>query len=120
MKLFTVKQAAELSENTDRLLLAHLLILLNRLLLGLGDDALQFVEASFHIGEAQSSVLLLPADALQLLLPVLLGNAGTLLPLLDTLGEDLIDPAVDQKVNAFHCSNLNSIRISLYDFNFGR
>lgn len=70
---------------------AHLLILLHVLLLGLGDDALQFVEASLHLGEAQPGVLLLPPDAFQLLLAVLLGDAGTLLPLLDTLRKDLVD-----------------------------
>lgn len=40
----------------------HLLILLNGLLLGLGDDAFQFVEASLHLSEAQPSVLLLSPD----------------------------------------------------------
>ena len=74
---------------------AHLLVLLNRLLLGLGDDAFQFVEASLHLCEAQPGVLLFPTDALQVLLTVLLSDARTLLPLLDTLREDLIDPAVD-------------------------
>lgn len=69
----------------------HLLVLLHVLLLGLGDDALQFVEASLHLGEAQPGVLLLPPDAFQLLLAVLLGDAGTLLPLLDTLRKDLVD-----------------------------
>lgn len=70
---------------------AHLLVLLHVLLLGLGDDALQFVEAPLHLGEAQPGALLLPPDALQLLLAVLLGDAGTLLPLLDTLRKDLVD-----------------------------
>lgn len=75
----------------------HLLVLLHVLLLGLGDDALQFVEASLHLGEAQPGVLLLPPDAFQLLLAVLLGDAGTLLPLLDTLREDLVDAAGKQQ-----------------------
>lgn len=74
--------------------LLYLLVLLNHLLLGLGDDALQFVEAAFHLCETQPSVLLVPTNALQLLLPVLLCDAGTLLPLLDALGEDLVDSAV--------------------------
>lgn len=75
----------------------HLFVLLNGLLLGLGDDAFQFVEASLHLGEAQPGVLLLPPDALQLFLAVLLSNAGALLPLLDALGKDLIDPTVENK-----------------------
>lgn len=54
------------------------------------------MKAPLHVGEAQPGVLLLPTDALQLLLSVLLCNAGTLLPLLDTLREDLVDPAVEQ------------------------
>lgn len=74
---------------------AHLLVLLNCLLLGLGNDAFKFVKTSLHICEAQTGILLFPADALQLLLTMLLSDAGTLLPLLDTLREDLIDPAVD-------------------------
>lgn len=76
---------------------AHLLVLLNRLLLRFGDDALQFVEASLHLGEAEPGVLLVPAYPLQLLLTVFLGNAGALLPLLDALREDLIDPADKNK-----------------------
>lgn len=76
----------------------HLLVLLNGLLLGLGDDAFQFVEASLHLSEAQPGVLLLPPDAFQLLLAVLLSDAGTLLPLLDALRKDLIDPTVENKV----------------------
>lgn len=55
------------------------------------------MEASLHVSEADAGVLLFPADALQLLLAVLLGDAGALLPLLDALREDLIDPAVDGK-----------------------
>lgn len=76
---------------------AHLLVLLNCLLLGLGNDAFKFVEASLHLCEAQPGILLFPANALQLFLAMLLSDAGTLLPLLDTLREDLINPAVDQK-----------------------
>lgn len=91
-----LEQGVYLNVQAGRPLPTHLLILLHRLLLGLGDDALQFVEAPLHLGEAQSSILLVPADALQLLLAVLLSDAGTLLPLLDALRENLIDPAVDQ------------------------
>lgn len=74
---------------------AHLLVLLNCLLLGLSNDAFKFMKTSLHIREAQTGILLFPADALQLLLTMFLSDAGTLLPLLDTLREDLIDPAVD-------------------------
>lgn len=81
------------------MLAAHLLVLLNSLLLRFGDDALEFVEASLHLSEAQPGVLLVPSDALQLFLAVLLGNAGALLPLLDTLWEDLVDPAVDESLH---------------------
>lgn len=76
----------------------HLLILLNGLLLGLGNDAFQFVEASLHLSQAQPGVLLFSPDAFQLLLAVLLSDAGTLLPLLDALRKDLIDPTVENKI----------------------
>lgn len=56
------------------------------------------MEASLHLSEAQPGVLLLPPDAFQLLLAVLLSDAGTLLPLLDALRKDLIDPTVESKV----------------------
>lgn len=92
----TTEQAAQLNKQARRLLPAHLLVLLNRLLLGLGDDAFQFVEASLHLCKAEPGVLLFPTDALQLLLTVLLSDAWTLLPLLYALREDLIDPAVDE------------------------
>lgn len=84
---------------TEHGLAAHLLVLLNRLLLRFGDDALEFVEASLHLSEAQPGVLLVPSDALQLFLAVLLGDAGALLPLLDTLWEDLVDPAVGESLH---------------------
>lgn len=57
------------------------------------------MEASLHLSEAQPGVLLVPSDALQLFLAVLLGDAGALLPLLDTLWEDLVDPAVDESLH---------------------
>lgn len=76
----------------------HLLILLNCLLLGLGDDAFQLVEAALHVSEAESGVLLVPADALELLLAVLFSDTGTLLPLLDPLWEDLVDPTAGCKI----------------------
>lgn len=95
----TSKGPAEKQRERVRKLWArvHLLVLLNGLLLGLGDDAFQFVEASLHLSEAQPGVLLLPPDALQLFLAVLLSDAGALLPLLDALGKDLIDPTVKNK-----------------------
>lgn len=92
----TMKKQLQQKELCNWTRAAHLLVLLNRLLLGLGDDALQLEEASLHLCEAHPGVMLFPSDALQLLLAVFLCDAGTLLPLLDTLREDLIDPAVDQ------------------------
>lgn len=74
-----------LHRDPTRLAGAHLLVLLNRLLLCFGDDALQLVEAPLHLSEAQPGVLLVPPDPLQLFLAVLLGDAGALLPLLDAL-----------------------------------
>lgn len=56
------------------------------------------MEASLHLSEAQPGVLLLPPDAFQLLLAVLLSDAGTLLPLLDALRKDLIEPTVENKL----------------------
>lgn len=75
---------------------ANLLVLLHGLLFGLDDDALQLVEASLHLREAEAGLLLFAADALQLLLAQLLRNARTLLPLLDALRQDLIDTAKQQ------------------------
>lgn len=62
----TSKSPAEKQRERVRKLWArvHLLVLLNGLLLGLGDDAFQFMEASLHLSEAQPGVLLLPPDAL--------------------------------------------------------
>lgn len=90
-----------LHRDRTRLASAHLLVLLNRLLLCFGNDALQFVEAPLHFSEAQSGVLLVPPDPLQLFLAVLLGDAGALLPLLDALREDLVNAAVDEKLCLF-------------------
>lgn len=70
---------------------SHLLVLLDLLLFGVGDDGLQLVEAFLHQREAEPRRLLLLPDSLQLSPPHLLGHAGTLLPLLDPLGEDLVD-----------------------------
>lgn len=76
---------------------SHLLVLLDLLLLGVGDDGFQFMETFLHQREAEPGGLLLLPDSLQLSPPHLLGDAGTLLPLLDPLGEDLIDPAADHR-----------------------
>lgn len=88
-----------LHQDQRRLTSAHLLVLLNRLLLCFGDDALQLVEAPLHLSEAQPGVLLVPPDPLQLFLAVLLGDAGALLPLLDALREDLVNAAVDEALH---------------------
>ena len=71
----------------------HLLVVLCALLFGLDDDALQLVEAALHVGEAHACLLLLAPDALQLLLAQLLCDAWALLPLLDALGQNLVDAA---------------------------
>ena len=49
------------------------------------------MEALLHVSEAHAGRLLVAADAFQQLLALLLGDAGALLPLLDPLGQDLID-----------------------------
>lgn len=67
------------------------------LLLGHSDDAFQLVEALLHESEAEPSGLLLLPDAFQLPPAHFLGHAGTLLPLLDPLREDLIDAAEGQR-----------------------
>lgn len=77
------------------LLETHILILLDHLLLGFGNDALELVETALHLGEAHPCGLLLLADALQLFFALFLSDAGALLPLLDTLREDLIDPTAE-------------------------
>lgn len=66
-------------------------MVLDLLQLGVGDDAFELMEALLHQREAESRRLLLPPDPLQLSPPHLLGNAGTLLPLLDPLRQDLVD-----------------------------
>lgn len=74
-------------------MLAHLLILSHSLLLGASDDSLELVESALHFLKAGAGTLLLPANAFKELLAVLFSNAGALLPLLDALGEDLVDAA---------------------------
>lgn len=74
-------------------LLAHLLILAHSLLLGTQNDGLKLMESAFHFLKASAGTLLLSANAFQQLLAVLFSNARALLPLLDALGEDLIDAA---------------------------
>lgn len=71
--------------------LVALLILAHSLLLGTQNDGLKLVESAFHFLKASAGTLLLSANAFQQLLAVLFSNARTLLPLLDALGEDLID-----------------------------
>lgn len=70
---------------------SHLFIVLYDLLFGLSDDTLQLMEPFFHLSESQASRLLLTADSLQKFLALFLCNARALLPLLDALGQDLID-----------------------------
>lgn len=75
------------------MLFLYLLVLTHSLLLRSQNDGLELVESALHFLETGAGALLLTADAFQELLAVLFGNAGALLPLLDALGEDLIDPA---------------------------
>lgn len=79
---------------------AHLLILTDSLLLGTKDDGLKFMESALHFLKAGAGTLLLAADTFEQLLPMLLSNAGTLLPLLDALGEDLVDAAAGREGQA--------------------
>lgn len=73
---------------------SYLLVVLDLLLLGHSNDAFQLVKTLLHQREAEPGCLLLFPDAFQLPPPHFLGNAGTLLPLLDPLREDLIDATV--------------------------
>lgn len=70
---------------------SYLLVLLDLLQFGVGDDAFQLVETFLHHGEPQSGRLLLPSDPFQLPSTHLLCDARALLPLLDPLRQDLID-----------------------------
>lgn len=72
-------------------MLAHLLILSHSLLLGARNDGLKLMEPALHFLKAGAGTLLLTANAFKELLAVLFSNAGALLPLLDALGEDLVD-----------------------------
>lgn len=78
-------------------LLAHLLILADSLLLGTKNDGLELMESAFHFLKAGAGALLLTANTFEQLLPVLLSNTGTLLPLLDALREDLVDAAAGRQ-----------------------
>lgn len=51
------------------------------------------MESALHFLKASAGALLLTADPFKQLLAVLFSDAGALLPLLDTLGKDLIDSA---------------------------
>lgn len=75
----------------------YLLVLSHSLLLSTKDDGLKLVESALHFLEAGAGTLLLTADPFKELLAVLLGDAGALLPLLDSLGEDLIDSAAGRQ-----------------------
>ena len=56
------------------------------------------MESALHFLEAGAGTLLFTANTFEQLLPVLLSNAGTLLPLLDALGEDLVDAAAGRQL----------------------
>lgn len=63
------------------------------MLLSPKNDGLQLMESALHFLKASAGALLLTADPFKQLLAVLFSDAGALLPLLDTLGKDLIDSA---------------------------
>lgn len=77
--------------HTTAHMLAYFFILAHSLLLGTQNDGLQLMKSALHLLKAGAGTLLLTADAFKQLLAVLLSNAGALLPLLDALGEDLVD-----------------------------
>lgn len=72
---------------------SYLLVVLYDLLFCLSDDSFQLMETFLHVREPGPGELLFTPDAFQELLTLFLCDAGALLPLLDTLREDLIDPA---------------------------
>lgn len=74
-----------------RVTVSYLLVMLDLLQFGIGDDAFELMKSFLHQSEAKPGRLLLLPDSLQLSPPHLLSNTGTLLPLLDPLREDLID-----------------------------
>lgn len=89
---------------------SYLLVVLHLLLFGHSYDAFQLVETLLHQREAEPSCLLLLPDAFQLPPPHFLGDAGTLLPLLDPLREDLIDATVGRtKHTDFELSTVVSV-----------
>lgn len=73
-------------------------MLLDLLKLGGGDDTFQIMEAFFHLCEAEPRRLLLLPDSLELPAAHLFSNTGALLPLLNPLRKDLVDPTAGQKV----------------------
>lgn len=74
-------------------MLAHLLILTHSLLLGTCNDGLELMESALHFLKAGAGALLLTANTFKQLLAMFFSNTRALLPLLDALGEDLIDAA---------------------------
>lgn len=71
----------------------HLPILAHSLLLATQNDGLKFMEMALCILQSDVGVLLLTVDELKHFLAMLISNAGALLPLLDALGQDIIDAA---------------------------
>lgn len=69
----------------------HLLILAYSLLLATQNDGLKFMVLTLQVLQVGVDILLLTDDFLEHFLAILLSNAGAVLPLLDTLGQDLID-----------------------------
>lgn len=69
----------------------HFFIFAHSLLLATQNDGLKFMEIALYVLQASLGVLLLTLDALKHFLAMLLSNTGALLPLLNALGQDLID-----------------------------
>lgn len=67
--------------------------MVHSLLLAMQNDGLKFMEIAFHVLQAGMGVLLFMVDALKHFLAILLSKAGALLPLLNELGQDLMDVA---------------------------
>lgn len=71
------------------------------------------MESALHFLKAGSGALLLTANAFEQLLAMLLSNAGALLPLLDALGEDLVDAAAGRQLVG--CGQVASNKMSKWD-----
>lgn len=69
----------------------HLLILAYSLLLATSNDGLKFMVLMLQVLQVVEDILLLMDEAFDHFLAMLLSNAGAVLPLLEALGQDIID-----------------------------